>query len=101
MNVSSASSGETAEASGVLWTSKGLRARYIVRFGLICRSAPPIQLKTIAWVYRVVAISKGRVKEIIRQYDTYEQAFKKLHMMNQRYYINDVQHSFSIVVERA
>jgi hypothetical protein len=55
----------------------------------------------MAWVYRVVAISKGRVKEIIRQYDTYEQALQKLHMMNRRYYINDVQDTFSIVVERA
>jgi hypothetical protein len=55
----------------------------------------------MGWVYKVVAINKGRVKEIIRQYGTYEQAFTKLHMMNQRYYINDVQDSFAIVVERA
>ena len=71
-----------------------------VRFGLICQGVP-VPTPPMAWVYMVVAINKGRVKEIIRQYDTYEQALQKLHKMNQRYYINDVQHSFSIVVERA
>ena len=55
----------------------------------------------MAWVYMVVAINKGRVKEIIRQYCTYEQALHMLQIMNWRYYDNDVQDSFAIVVERA
>ena len=80
---------------------KHVRARSIVRFGLICRSAPPIPLKTMAWVYMVVAINKGHVKEIIRKYCTYEAALLKLQFMNFRYYDNDVQDSFAIVVERA
>ena len=61
----------------------------------------PIPLKTMGWVYKVVAINKGRVKEIIRQYCTYEAALLKLQFMNFRYYDNDVQDSFAIVVERA
>ena len=55
----------------------------------------------MAWVYMVVAINKGHVKEIIRKYCTYEAALLKLQFMNFRYYDNDVQDSFAIVVERA
>ena len=50
-------------------------------------------------VYKVVAINKGKVVEVIKVFHTFEQALEKLKRMNRLYYHDPLGDSFAIFVD--